>query len=70
MTTYTVQLEENGPQYTGLSDATAAEILELDVPSLLRIIQQYGICSTQDGLAVEDGTDIKEAIRNFQEMSS
>lgn len=73
MTTYTVRLEGfDGKAHTfhGLSDAQAAEILQLNMFDLLYAVHEYGICSTQDGLAVEDGTNIEEAIRNFQEMSS
>ena len=67
MTTYTVRLEgaDKLLYHRGLSDVQAAEILELDVSDLLYAIQEHGICSTQDGLAVEDGTDIEEAIEKF-----
>lgn len=72
MTTYTVRFEtpdDGRPPFKhhfGLSDAQAAEVLEITVPNLLCAIQQHGICSTQDGLAVETGTDIEAAILKFQ----
>ena len=72
MITYTVRFEgADGPvYYRGLSDVYAAEVLETTVPYLLHTIQEHGICSTPDGIAVEDGTDVEKAIEKFAKEGS